>query len=167
MKKSILVQGVLVMAIGATFTGCDQPTDPTPEPEPLKVVLDGVTFTNVDTLVQTTVYEFDNAIGTYYTSSGNVEVTTVQFTVTIDGNTFVNDYYRDVGRVHNALLAYGDITTKYWLKTIDTEYKFWLVTNAGEIGFSYTDITNTLGGGTWFMDFDFIHAPTDLTGYIE
>jgi len=65
MKKSILVLGILVVAIVAALTGCDQPT----EPVPVKVPVDGVHFINTaDTSMKFGLYQWDGT-GQYYTDT--------------------------------------------------------------------------------------------------
>lgn len=148
MKKITLVLGILVIVVGVTITGCNQPSDPTPDPDPVKVVVSSLTFTNVDTLEQTTIYEWDDAAGTYYTTNGDVLVTADQFTVTIGSSTFVNDSYRDASRnsVSVATGAYYDsITAKFWYHLGGT-LKVWIYSTGTALEWTIVDTDGSAGG---------------------
>jgi hypothetical protein len=128
MSKTINLAVAVFVAIMAI--GCNQPTDPVPDP--VKVYLTGSeTFTRVDeagTLDYADIYQWDGA-GTYYTGD-DVAVTfdatyDTEWTITVGGNTYLND---------------ANIGVTYYHDPVDASLDFEFVVQSGVVG-------NNIGSG--------------------
>jgi len=96
MKNKLYLLTLAFVALIA-LVGC-QPTE-TPLPTPEKVIVSGVSFTQfAETSKTTGIYQL-NGEGAYYATNGDVQVsyTPDVYTMTISGNTYLNDKYWTVG----------------------------------------------------------------------
>lgn len=94
MKNKLFLLTSAFVAIMA-LVGCQPTATPsTPDPDPVKQTVSGISFTcTTDTTKTTSVYEWDNAVGTYYTTTGDVAVTANLLFVKIGGVDYINAKY--------------------------------------------------------------------------
>jgi len=166
-NKLFLLTSAFVAMIA--LVGC-QPTE-TPLPTPEKVVVSGVSFTQfADTNKTTGIYQLDGE-GAYYTTNGDVQVsyTPDVYTMTISGNTYLNDKYWTVGLakiadvpVGGRSAVAGDAPSHNYFTDADGNTQ-WFAIEGGKLGYHLlTSVTNMIFWTAYYNEFS---NWTDFSGW--